>query len=614
MIFALAAVFVFYFGFGSVRSGSSDRVAEVNGQPILITDYARVLNKMTRQYQEMGGGELTAEMIKAMHLREMARNRLIAQALLLQGAERQGLTVSDAELRRQIQGYPVFQRNGRFDENLYFLLLARNHLSITEFEAQERQDLQISKIISAITSLAKVSDAQIQETFNMLKEAVRVNYLEITPDRFLPKQLATEAETSRYYQDHLKEFRVPARARVNYLVFRDREFEEQIKIPNTEVEDFIKAHAAEFLRPKVVRVRQIMLATPAKAAAASRQRLEKQEQELLGKLKAGEDFARLAKTYSQDPVSRDQGGYLGEVRRGQHSAQWDQVAFSLKPGEVGLAETPQGIYLIEMEGVKETETIPGAEALVTQRLKRERARPLAQEAAEEARAVLSQEAASEVVKKYGDRLKETPWFSLNDQIPGLGPAAAFNEAALKLKPGEVSPVVELAEGFAVMKSLEYEAGHLPPLSELKEQVAQDVKKEGARKEAEQEAIRLLARLKQGETLAQVAAAAHLPVKETAFFTRFQGFEHQPQAADLTGASFLLSREHPYPDRPIAWKDGYYLLAFKERRPADQADLQKNWGKLKAQLLDDKKQMLVSSWLEAEHRRAKIKLYALPGRG
>jgi hypothetical protein len=54
------------------------------------------------------------------------------------------------------------------------------------------------------------------------------------------------------------------------------------------------------------------------------------------------------------------------------------------------------------------------------------------------------------------------------------------------------------------------------------------------------------------------------------------------------------------------------LAFKERRPADQAELQKNWEKLKTQLLEDKKQMILVSWLEAERRRAEIKEYELPG--
>ncbi len=612
IVCAIGAVFVLSYGYGGLKSGPLQEVAEVNGQPILITAYARQLNEMIKQYQEMSQSELTPEMIRAMRLKEMARDRLIAEALLLQAAARQGLTVSNAELRQYIERYPFFQRNGKFDEQLYFMLLARNQLSSAEFEDQERRALELRKITGEVTSLAKVSDAQIRETYNLAKEAVQVSYLAITPDKFMASQHPGEAELTRYYQDNQEKFRVPARARVSYLVFHTGDFLGRVTISDAEVEDIIKAHPAEFLRPKVVQVRQLVLAIPPKADAGTRQRLEKQAQDLLDKLKAGEDFARLAQTYSQDPASRDRGGDLGQVQRGQHPPQWDLAAFGLKPGEVGRAETPQAIYLLKMEGVKETEKIPGAETRLRDQLKQEKAKSLAQEAAQEARAALSQDSAAEVAKKYGGSLQETPLISQKDQVPGLGAAPAFNQAALRLKPGEVSRVVELPDGFAVMKSLEYQAEYLPPFSQIKNQVAQQVEKQGAMKDAEQEAARLLARLRQGEPLAKVAAAAGVPVKESGFFTRFEGFEGQHQDEALTGAAFLLSREHPYPDRPLAWKEAYYLLAFKDRRPADQAELQKDWEKLKTQLLDGKKQTMLASWLEAEQRRAKIKGYQLPG--
>jgi hypothetical protein len=142
-------------------------------------------------------------------------------------------------------------------------------------------------------------------------------------------------------------------------------------------------------------------------------------------------------------------------------------------------------------------------------------------------------------------------------------------------------------------------------------VAQKVKKTGALKEAEKEAAGLLARLKKGETLAQVAAAAGWPVKESRFFTRFEGFEGQRQAEALTSAAFLLSKEQPHVDSPFAWQDNYYILVFKERRAADPAEFQKNQEQMRTQFLEQKKQVLLGSWLEAERRQAKIKIYDLP---
>lgn len=607
---AIIAVFVLW-GVGGFESRRFQEVATVNGQPILFTAYQRQFSDLVKQYQEQNRGELTDEMVKAMRLKEAALNRLIDEALIIQAGERLGLQVTDAELRQQIQGYPGFQRDGRFDEKIYNLVLRQNKLTMTEFEAQERQRFLLKKIVEELGSLAKVSDAEMQEMFRLGKEAVKVSYLAVTPDKFMAKQHPGEADLSRYYQEHQGEFNVPSKARVSYLVFRTQDFQDKVKISPAEVEDFIKEHASEYYRPKVIRVSQILLALPPKADPAVRERLSKQAQEILGKLRAGEDFAQLAKSQSQDPASKDKGGDLGYVQRGQHPPEWERPAFALKPGEVGRADTPQGIYVLKVDEVKETEKMPDAEAKVTQRLKQERARTMAQEAAREARTALTQGTAAEVAKKYGVSLKETPLIGLQDQVQDLGPAPAFNQAALQLKVGETSRVVDLSNAFAVVKSLEFQAEHVPPLEQIKDKVAQQVKKQEALKEADQEATRLLDRLKKGETLAQVAAAAGLPVKESNFFTRFEGLEGQRQAEVLTSAAFLLSKDRPYSDSPLLWQEKYYILAFKERRAPDQAEFQKDRDKMLRQLLEQKKQELLYAWLDTERRQAKIKVYELP---
>jgi peptidyl-prolyl cis-trans isomerase D len=613
IIGAIAIVFVFTFGYGGRKSGGLGEVATVNGEPIGRNAYQEQYYHLVREYQEQSQSELTEELVKALRLKEMALQRLIGEALMLQAAERLGLKVSDAELRDDIQHLPYFQRGGRFDEQLYYLVLSRNRLKTTDFEAQERRRRQMKKMFEDLTSLAKVSETELLDMYHLSKDAVQVSYLAFGPDKFLAKQNPSAADLSRYYQEHQAAFRLPARARVSYLYFRVQDFLEQAKVSSAEVEAIIQEHPAEFSRPKVIRVRQIWLPLPPKAEAAKNKKesVGEQAQELLEKLQGGADFAQLAQTQSQDPASRDKGGDLGEVVRGQHPPEWDRVAFGLPAGQVGRADTPQGIYLIKVEEIKETEKVPGAEAKVSALLRERRARTLAQEAAREARSDLFQGNVAHIAKKYKVKAGETPWLGPGDQVPGLGELPAFNQTALQLKAGEVSRVVSLPDGYLVMKSLEYQAEQVPPLDKIKDQVAQQVKKQRALQEAEQEAARWLARLKKGENLTQVATAAGVPVKESKLFTRFEGFDGQPGAEVLTSAAFRLSKEQPYTEQPLPWQDNYYILAFKERRAADQAEFQKNKEKLQAQFLEQKKQMLVQSWLEAERQQAKIKVYELP---
>ena len=217
IIGAIGIVFIFTFGYGGMKSGAMREVATVNGEPILLTAYQRQFTELYKQYQEQSRGEMTEEMVKALRLKEMALKRLIDESLVLQAAKRQGSAVSDAELREEIQRLPYFQRDGKFNEQIYYMVLARNHLNTSDFEAQERRRLEMRKVIDELTSLAKVSDAELLEMFHLGKDAVKVSYLVVSPDKFMARQKASEADISRYYQDNQAAFRLPARARVSYF-------------------------------------------------------------------------------------------------------------------------------------------------------------------------------------------------------------------------------------------------------------------------------------------------------------------------------------------------------------------------------------------------------------
>jgi len=604
---AIVVVFIFW-GVGSYNSAQSQQAAEVNGATITMNAFIRQYNDLVKQYQERTGDEVTPEMIKALHLKQIALNQLIEETLLLQAGRRLGLEATDAELRRQIESYPAFQENGRFNEKQYFWILSRNRLSPQDFEAQERQNLLLHKVFQEITSFAKVSEPQLQEVFRIANEQVEVSYLEVSPERFLTRQNPGDDAVARHYQENETEFRLPDRARVKYLLFRTRDYLNRVKLTPEAVGDFLKEHQEDYTRPTVIRVRQILLALPPKPTDSQRREAAQKAQELLGKVKAGAEFAALARAHSQDTASRDRGGELGPVRRGQQPPEWDKVAFALKAGTAGLAATSKGIYLIKMEEIKERGPAPEAAQQAEQRLKEEQARQLAKDAAQQARTELSQGSLAQVAQKLSMTPQETPLFARSAAVPGLGLQPAFNQAALDLKPQEISKVVELKEGFAILQGLEHQAAHLPPLAQIKDRVKSALGERLARQAAEREAARLLGELRQGKPLAQVAAQASLTVKDSGFFTRFQGFRKQPEAESLTGAAFQLSRQHPYPEQPLWWQGNYYLLAFKSRREPSPQEFHQAQDQMRGQLLKQKQQIILASWLDGERRRAKIKVF------
>ncbi len=603
---AIVVVFIFW-GVGSYKAARSQQAAEVNGTAIPMTAFMRHYNDLAKQYQERAKGELTPEMVKALRLKEMALSQLVEETLILQAAPRLGLGVTDAELRHQIQSYPYFQKDGKFDEKRYFWLLSRSHMSPQEFEAEERQRLLLRKVIAEVTSLAKVSDAELLEIFRLSQEETDVNYLTVSPNKYLAQENPGDDAVARYYKENEAEFRLPDRARVKYLFFQTKDFLKRVKLSAEAVQAFLKEHQDEFSRPKTIQARQILLALPAQATDAQRREATQKAQNLARQAQAGGDFAGLAQAISHDPATKDKGGDLGVVKRGQNSPEWDKVAFGLKPGALGLAATPQGIYVIKVEEIKEMEPVPEAAKQVEQRLTEEQAQQLAKDAAQQAQKDLAQGSLNAVAQKLGLIPQETPLFALSDAVPGLGVVASFNETALHLKPQEVSKVVELPGGYAVLQGVEHEAAHLPTLAQINDQVKTALKKSLARKKAEADAARLLGELKGGKPLAQVAAAANLTVQDSGFFTRLQGFQKQREAEALTGVAFQLTQQHPYSDKPLWWQDAYYLLAFKARREPDPKEFKKERDRMRAQFLRQKQQLLFASWLDGERGRAKIQV-------
>jgi peptidyl-prolyl cis-trans isomerase D len=609
---AIVVVFIFW-GIGGFQSARFQEVASVNGEPIFLTSFIRQYNQLVREFQDRAKGELTEEQFKVLGLKERALNLLIDEVLLLQAAKRLGISISAPELQEHIRSLPYFQEDGRFSQRRYQAILARARVKPSDFESGERQNLLNQKIIQTVIAFAKVSEGELQELFRSAKEEVEVNYLVVSPEPFVAKQNPSEAAIASYYKEHQSEFQVPDRARVRFMLFRPQDYAGEAKPTIGEVDEYINEHEAEFTRPKIIQVRELFLALPPKATSAKKQELEGKAKSLLQQARAAKDFAKLVEAHSQEADSRKKGGDLGEIKRGDKPAAWDKVAFSLAPGEVGLAQTSKGFHIIKLEEIKKTEKLPEAEARAraSQVLREEKSRELAKEAAQRARGEVAPENFVEVAQKFKAALKETPFFALGDQISGLDLTRTFKQRALVLKVNEISKVVDQPTGFAIIQCQERQAAHVPALEKVKERVRHAVSRQQARVQAEKEAAALLERLKKGESLSKVAADAKLPVQSSGFFTRTQGFLKQPLSQSLTTAAFQLSQQKPYPPKLILWKDHYYILAFKARRTPSPEEFKKEEDSLRQLVLEQKRRLLFDTWLAQERQHADIKIFELP---
>ncbi len=142
----------------------------------------------------------------------------------------------------------------------------------------------------------------------------------------------------------------------NFLAneFLKKEVVQKISIPEDELKSYYDNHKEEFKTPEMVKASHILIKVNPSASAEEKKKAKEKAEDILKKIKSGQDFAKLASEFSDDPGSKTKGGDLGFFAKGRMIKPFEDAAFSLKPGEVsGVVETQFGYHIIKVEERKD---------------------------------------------------------------------------------------------------------------------------------------------------------------------------------------------------------------------------------------------------------------------
>ena len=189
-----------------------------------------------------------------------------------------------------------------------------------------------------------IDDAQVNEQLDLLKKQY--------PDE--------QAYKDGLAEDHLSEDALKSQIRMTLAVQQvvEKDFGGNLDVSEGEVRAFYDGNSQYFKEPEAIRASEILIKVDPKADAAKKEDARKKLVEIQKRLQKGEDFAILAKDFSQS-ASADQGGDLGLLPRGRMPKAFDDAAFSLKPGEVSnVVETEVGFHLIKVHEKRPEKTVP----------------------------------------------------------------------------------------------------------------------------------------------------------------------------------------------------------------------------------------------------------------
>ena len=606
---AIIIVFAFW-GVGTFNARRLATAAKVDGSIITFENYRDAYNRLMDQARERFGGQLDEDTLKALNLKQQAINQLVNERLLVNEATRMGLKVTDEELTRAISAVPAFQNNGRFAANQYRRVLEANRLTPEGFEHGQRQAMLIGKLRDMLADTVQVSDSEARRWYDFANAKLSIDFVRFDSGHNTDVTVSDE-EVSAFFDQHKDEYRTAPMRRARYLFFDPKQLADQAIVAEDELREYYEDHESEFHQDASVEARHVLIRTTDKDTAEAIEAARQRALEVVKKARAGEDFAALAKKYSEGPTA-PKGGDLGRFERKDMVKPFADKAFAMKAGEISdPVKTQFGWHVIKVEQVHPatTRSLEQVAEEIRGKLQSRAAKRLALDAAEAAwEAAYDANDLKPVAESRSLVLHTTGLFDRKGPDQEIiGDKARFAAAAFELKIDDVSNIEELPDGYYIIQVTEEVPSKIPPLAAVADAVRADAKAAKQSETARAAAEDMLAAVRGGEDFAAAAAARGQHVQHSGLFGR-QGFiANIGIAREMTEAAFQLSAATPLPEKVFNVDKGWYVVRFAKRQLPEDEGFAAQKDRMIEQLRRQKHQEAVEALLAHLRQSSQIEI-------
>ncbi len=409
--------FIAIMGFQAIgnKANNPEIVAKIDKENVTYTELAQ---SWRNQLQEMNSRGIKVSEEREKELKKEMLYDIIETKLKLNYAAKLGIMVSDEEVAESIMSIRAFlNKDGQFDKEQYTNYLYSQRIKPAEFEGQQRQYIMLVKLRNQLWSGIKYSQDELKSYFMKRQRSLNADYVYFN------------------YKDYLKE----------------------IKITDDKLKDYYALHKKEYEKPERVKASHILIqadASPTSPTGLTDEAAKKLASDLLARLKAGEDFAALAKKYSADPGSRSKGGDLDWFSKGAMVPEFEKAAFALKKGGLSdVVKTQFGYHIIKVTGRDEgfSPTFDKVKDKVLAEIQKQQGMELARKRAEAFVSAAKSTAGFDAAAKGSTlNVRSTGFISEDSKNSGID-SQSYAETLFDLDKGQVSDIVNGENGYYVFR-------------------------------------------------------------------------------------------------------------------------------------------------------------------
>jgi peptidyl-prolyl cis-trans isomerase D len=493
-------------------AGAEPVVASVNDEEITERDLDQRFNTFRQQLRERLGAAYKPEMFDNTRMRAEVLQEMIRGSLLRQVSHDMGLRVGDQLIRSAILGIEAFQVDGHFDKALYERGVRLQGTSEAGFEQRVRQALLSEQLSQAVQNSVFATQREIEELIRLRNQTRDAAYFTLPVADFLSDEEIPADSVESYYQSHQNEFLAPEQVKIEYLLLSAEAIAPTLDVQEEALRGYYEAHLESYGRPEQRRASHILVQVAQDADEATVAAAKEKIASLRQRVEAGEAFADLAKSESQDPGSAAAGGDLGFFGKGIMDPAFESATFALKEGELSEAvRSSFGFHLIRLSEIKsgDVKSFEEARQEVESAYRKAEAERLYFEYAERL-ADLSYEDPSSLEPAASTlelKIEQSDWLTRDGGAGVLSSpkvmAAAFSEDVL-LEHNN-SEVIELDQTRSlVLRVVDHQEASLKAMDEVKAEIIETIRQQQAAEKAKAEAEKRLAQLQAGESIEAVA--------------------------------------------------------------------------------------------------------------
>lgn len=516
ILVALSMVVTLIPGYGSAGRGDDTVIAEIGKEAVTVRDVQKIIQDAIRRK------EIPSEM--AQIYAPQVVEQIISERALAYQANRIGLNVSDEELATTIRGLLTrFTGGAPIDKAVYERIVNDQGFTIPEFESNMRKQILLNRIQNIAAEGVVVTPKEIEDEYNRRNTKAKIDYIVLKPEDLRSQIQITAEEVQNYYNANKQTFRDPERKDVVVLIADQAKVEQALQISDAELRAAYDRNRDQYRTPERVKVRHILLKTTDKTPAEV-DKIKAKAQDVLKQLKAGANFAELAKKYSDDPGSAVKGGDLDWVVRGQTVKNFENAAFTLKPNQLSdLVTTEYGFHIIQVLDKQDAhlrsfeEVKPELEASMKKGLVVDRM----QTSTDQARAALQKNPGQydQIAAEYHLEVVKADKVAPGAPIAGVGQSPDLDTALASMRKGDVSPVVQVSPTrLAVAEVTGVTPARILDLPEVDARIRTTLTTMKVASLANDKAAQAAKRLNAGESIEAVAKSLGAPVKSAPEFT------------------------------------------------------------------------------------------------